>query len=394
MNEKILLVDDEPAVLQGYRRILHNQFELDTAVGGAGALITLAENGPYAVVVSDMRMPEMNGVELLSQIKTLYPDVIRVMLTGNADLNTAINAVNEGSIFRFLTKPCTKDTLARTLTAALVQYRLVTAEKHLLEQTLSGSIHVLTEVLSLVNPAAFGRSVRIRGYMAHAAKALGLTEIWRFEVAAMMSQLGCVTLDPETINAVYSGSKLSPEEQSRYDTHPAIAHDLLVHIPRMEPIAWMIAHQRKPAAVETDLANREMADMRLGAEILRVVLIFDELLHRGLSRTEAAHKVAHQNRALDPRIFEALVEFQPDVDAHQVRACPIQELSIGMILEQEIRTSTGLLLVAKGQEITFPLILKLKNFREKGAVPEEINVLPPRCMAPQGNFKHLSAEAG
>ncbi len=379
MNEKILLVDDEPAILQGYTRILHNQFAFETAVGGAGALIMLAERGPYAVVVSDMRMPEMNGVELLARIKSLYPDIIRVMLTGNADLNTAMDAVNEGSIFRFLTKPCTKDTLARALTAALMQYRLVTAEKELLEQTLSGSIHVLTEVLSLVNPAAFGRAVRIRGYMAHVAKSLGLGGLWRFEIAAMMSQLGCVTLDPETIDAVYAGRTLSPGERARYEAHPQVAHDLVAHIPRMEPIAWMIAHQNRPAAVDTDLLNRDMADMRLGAEILRVVLTFDELVRTGNSRTEAANKVARQNRDLDPRIFHALVELQPESDKREVRSCSTEDLSIGMILEQDVRTSGGLLLVAKGQEITFPLILKLKNFHEKGAAPDTVTVSVATC---------------
>ncbi len=106
----------------------------------------------------------MDGIQLC-RIKAQSPDTIRVMLTGNAEIDTAINAINEGSIFRFLTKPCTREAMAKTLTAALVQYRLVTAEKQLLEQTLSGSIQVLTEVLSLVNPAAFSRAERARRYI-------------------------------------------------------------------------------------------------------------------------------------------------------------------------------------------------------------------------------------
>ena len=100
-------------------------------------------NGPYAVVVSDMRMPGMDGIELLSKIKARSPETIRVMLTGTGDFDTAINAINEGSIFRFLSKPCSKEVMAQTLTAALAQYRLVTAEKQIMEQTLSGCIRVL-----------------------------------------------------------------------------------------------------------------------------------------------------------------------------------------------------------------------------------------------------------
>ena len=158
MRERILLVDDDSNVLDGYRRSLSREFLLETAIGSDEALPLIERNGPYAVIVSDMRMPGMNGIQLLSAVRNASPDTIRVILTGNADLQTAIDAINEGSIFRFLIKPCDREVMARTLTAALMQYRLVTAEKELLEQTLSGSIQVLTEVLSLVNPAAFGRA--------------------------------------------------------------------------------------------------------------------------------------------------------------------------------------------------------------------------------------------
>src|SRR5437868_6956083 len=131
MAERILLVDDDPNLLDGYRRSLSREFLMETALGSQLALKLIAENGPYAVVVSDMRMPGMDGVQFLSKLKAQAPDTVRVMLTGNADMDTAINAINEGSIFRFLNKPCSKETMGKTLTAALLQYRLVTAEKQL-----------------------------------------------------------------------------------------------------------------------------------------------------------------------------------------------------------------------------------------------------------------------
>ena len=133
MVETILLIDDEPAILQGYQRLLRREFQVETAVGGAEALAKLRQQC-FAVVVSDMRMPGTDGVQLLAKIKNEWPETIRIMLTGNADIETAVNAVNNGNIFRFLTKPCGHDLLAKTLTAALLQYRLVTAEKELLEK--------------------------------------------------------------------------------------------------------------------------------------------------------------------------------------------------------------------------------------------------------------------
>ncbi|HKN72612.1 MAG TPA: HD domain-containing phosphohydrolase [Terriglobales bacterium] len=374
MAEKILLVDDDNNILDGYRRSLSREFVMETAMGGEQALKLAADNGPYAVVVSDMRMPGMDGIQLLSKIKAQSPDTIRVMLTGNADTETAINAINEGSIFRFLNKPCSKEMMAKTLTAALVQYRLVTAEKQLLEQTLSGSIQVLTEVLSLVNPAAFSRAERARRYIHHIVTSMKLPNVWQYEVAAMMSQLGCVTLPSETIEAVYSGEKLSATEQTQYDAHPSVAYDLLSKIPRLEPIAWMIEHQNRPVR---EVDDSERKDMRLGAEILRLTLAYEKLIHKGLSRTEAVHTLTGQNKNFSPQFFDALVELDPNSDEGEIRQCRIEALATGMIIQQDVRTGEGELLVSKGQEVTSPLLSKLKNFHARRVISGEVTVSMP-----------------
>jgi len=377
MPEKILLVDDEPNVLQGYQRLLHNEFTTEAAVGGVEALSAVQTRGPFAVVLSDMKMPEMDGIQFFTKVKDLAPDTVRIMLTGYADVKTALSAVNDGNIFRFLTKPCGKETLAATLTAGLTQYRLVTSEKDLLEKTLTGSLTVLADILSVANPAAFSRAMRLRRYMGHVMTKLSLPNRWKFEVAAMLSQLGCVTMVPETIDAVYSGQTLSEKEQALYDTHPKIASDLLKNIPRMESIAWMIAHQNQPITVEGDIRDRERAEMRMGAQLLQATLAFDGLVRKGSSRTEAASRIGRQYKDLDSRIPMALVEVEPEDSEKKVRSCRIEDLTAGMILDREIRTEAGLLITAKNQEVTPSIILKLKNYYEKGAIIGDLVVLIP-----------------
>jgi len=374
MAEKILLVDDDTNILDGYRRSLSREFLMETALGGEQALKLAMECGPYAVVVSDLRMPGMDGIQLLSKIKAHSPDTIRVMLTGNAEIETAIHAINEGSIFRFLTKPCSKEMMAKTLTAALLQYRLVTAEQQLLEQTLSGSIQVLTEVLSLVNPAAFGRAERARRYIHHIVTSMKLGNPWQYEVAAMMSQLGCVTLTPETIDAVYSGEKLSATEQAQYDAHPSVAYGLLSKIPRLEPIAWMIEHQNRSVP---EVGEPARTDMRLGAEILRLTLAYEKLIHKGASRTEAVHSLSHQNKNFSPEFFDALVALDPNAEEGEIRKCRIELLVPGMIIQEEVRTTEKVLLVSKGQEVTSPLLAKLKNFHARRVITGEVTVSMP-----------------
>ncbi len=374
MAEKILLVDDDTNVLDGYRRSLGREFFLETALGGVQALELATDRGPYAVVVSDMRMPGMDGIQLLSKIKALSPDTSRIMLTGNIDIDTAVNAINEGNIFRFLTKPCSREVMAKTLTAALEQYRLVTAEKQLLEQTLSGSIQVLTEVLSLLNPAAFSRAERARRYIHRIAISMKLGNPWQYEVAAMMSQLGCVTLAPETIDAVYQGETLMPKEQAQYDAHPRVAYDLLSKIPRLEPIAWMIEYQDRPAP-ESD--HSQTPDVRMGAKILRVILAYERLIHIGKSRTEAAHVLSRQNTAFSPEFFQNLVALDPNAEDGETLRSRIDELAPGMIIQQEVRAQDGTLLVSKGQEVTPAVVSKLKNLHARRAISGSVTVSMP-----------------
>jgi FixJ family two-component response regulator len=132
--DKILFVDDEAAVLDGYRRILKEHFEVSTALSGDEGLAALQATGPYAVVISDMRMPGMNGSEFLAQVRSKSPESVRMLLTGHADLDAAIDAVNRGKIFRFLTKPCEKPNLIEAIRGGLEEHRLIAAEKEVLRK--------------------------------------------------------------------------------------------------------------------------------------------------------------------------------------------------------------------------------------------------------------------
>lgn len=373
MRERILLVDDDSVVLDGYRRSLSREFLIETAIGPDRALPLIEKDCPFAVIVSDMRMPGMNGIELLNVVRAAAPEIVRIILTGNADLQTAVDAINEGSIFRFLIKPCSREVMAKALTAALLQYRLVTAEKELLEQTLSGSIQVLTEVLSLVNPAAFSRADRARRYIRHVVGAMKMENAWQYEMAAMLSQLGCVTLAPETIEAVYRGEQLTENEQAQYAAHPSIAYDLLSKIPRLEPVAWMIEHQNRPVP---EVAP-EMAGIRRGAEILRLILAYEERIRKGSSRTEAVHQIAKLHPKFSPQFFDALVSLDPNAEDAVVKTCRIEELVPGMIIQQEVKTLDGTLIVSKGQEVTPTVLFRLKNLQARRAISGAVIVEVP-----------------
>jgi response regulator RpfG family c-di-GMP phosphodiesterase len=207
MTNKVLFVDDDANILASFRRRLGRRFDIATVLGGAEGLEALDKEGPFAVVISDQRMPGMDGIEFLREVKKRAADTIRMMLTGNTDQTTAINAVNEGSIFRFFTKPCPPEDMASAIEAGLKQYNLVKAERELLEQTLAGSVKVLTDVLSLVNPEAFQKTRHLRNWARRCAILMGLSNIWELDIAAMLSPIGLITMPPEVYAKVRRGAK-------------------------------------------------------------------------------------------------------------------------------------------------------------------------------------------
>ena len=383
MGGRILYVDDDPSILAAYKRALHRtDFVVQTALGGEEGLAALAENGPFAVVLSDMRMPGMNGIQFLMKVKERAPDTVRMMLTGNSDLRTAMDAVNEGNIFRFLTKPCEKEVLIDAMTAGIRQHQLITAERLLLEETLNASMKVLTDVLSLVNPIAFGRAGRIRRYVQHIVQELKLPDAWQFQTAAMLSQIGWVTLPSETLEKMYAGEELSAEEEAAIASHPEVAGRLLANIPRLGNVAHMIARQEEPFShhlTEDDARHREAS--ALGGHVLRVALGFDRLVTRGVPPEAAVEQLRSRAEEFDPEIVATLESLHVRAASTKLAALNVEGLDAGMILEQDVRSLRGQLLVTKGQEVTFPVLERLRRWAHGTGIEEPIRVRIP-CPSP------------
>ncbi len=372
MSEKILFVDDELSALDGYKRMLHHEFTVDTAIGPAQALTLLEECGPYAVVISDMRMPGMSGSEFLSQIRQSHPYTVRILLTGYAGVSAAIDAVNQGNIFRFLTKSCEKQVLVNAITAGIQQYRLVTSEHELLESTLLASIKVLADVLSAASPEAFGRSMRIAGYVRHMLTKFSLSAPWRFEAAATLSQLGCVTLDSNLLQRAYVGIKLSAEDQTRFATHPISAMQLLAHIPRLEPVAWMIG-QQLVHEIPTEIPGiPDPTEILFGAKMLKLAVTYEQLRSTISIREDLLGRLYERRSEFDLTLLDALSDLPNDTDhTMQLQKVSVIRLRTGMVLAEEIKNGQGVLLVAKGQELTSPLLMKLDSFSRAGLIAKE-----------------------
>ena len=366
-SERVLFVDDEPHVLHGIRRMLFELYDVETATSGEEGLQMLLSEGPFAVVVSDMRMPRMDGADFLSRVRQLAPDSVRMLLTGQTDVEAAIRAINDGEIFRFLCKPCSDEVMQSSLRAASRQYQLVVSERQLLEKTLGGAVKVLVEILGLAAPVAFSRATALKSIVAHLAKGLGLTECWRFEMAAMLSQTGCITLAEDTLERAYAGQELTEQERTMVEEHPMRAHALLSNIPRLEEIAEMIRRQNE---VSKPAAGDEVA---LGASLLRLALDFDRLCTTGMD-TAAAVTRLKATRKYDDRLLEHLKSFEPPRGGTVVKAVRVSELYPNMVFDEDVCALPGNVLGPKGREGTRALIERLRGFAQGSGIQQPIRV--------------------
>lgn len=381
---RILCVDDEPNVLEGLALHLRRRFDVVTAESGQAALKLFENGASFCVVMSDMRMPGMDGAELLSRVRKLAPDAVRVLLTGQAEMKSAIAAINEGQIFRFLTKPCPPADLLAAFDAAVEQHRLLSAERVLLEQTLHGSIKTLVDVLSLTSPLSFGRANRLKTRVSELATKLSLAEKWQLEVAALLSELGSITLPQEVLERVHNGSTLSEAEQKMVARVPDVTEQLLQNIPRLEPVRAMLTRAAKPGRHNGPLSDDpSLHGIELGARILRVAVDFDALEVQGHAPALCIDTMRGREDRYDPTVLETFAALYgtSTVGVEQIRELTLAALKSGMVFTEDLRLTNGALLCARGYEVNQSFLERARNFRP-GSVKEPIRVLvraePPK----------------
>jgi response regulator RpfG family c-di-GMP phosphodiesterase len=375
MSERILFVDDEPNVLEGIRRTLRKQGEIYTAASGAEGLCMLNEAAPFALVVSDMRMPIMNGAQFLAKVREQAPDTVRMILSGQADLQATIAAVNDGHIYRFLSKPCPSEQLLGAVEDGLKQYRLVTAERVLLEQTLNGSVQMLIEILGMVSPAASSRAARLQRHVIELAAALSLPERWQWGLAALVSQIGCVALPKELLSKVEADQALSEEEKCLYESHPDVAGKLLAAIPRLEEVAAIVTAQFMVLNWAGQPEDVRQWDIRtVGQLLLRTCFEFDRLTARGASREAAVERLRASKLGFPQSVIKELLTLSHASMERIVREVRLKDLAIGMILDQDLVSPKGIRLVPTGQEVTRALIVRLTSIASGVGVAEPFRV--------------------
>jgi response regulator RpfG family c-di-GMP phosphodiesterase len=347
-----------------------------TAPSADLALQILQKDSSFAVIVSDYRMPVMNGADFLSQTAAKWPDSARILLTGEADMKGAAAAVNKGQIFRFLTKPCPALTMEKTLEEAVRHHELAKAEKLVLELTLRGSMEVLTEILNLVQPVAFSRADSVYRLAKELIAAVNPPDAWEFEIAAMLCHIGCITIPLDILSKVSKGQSLSEKESAIYQSHPEAGGRLLAKVPRLELVSQMIAHQAKPSGtMPPSMELDEFDRLTLGSHLLKLAIEIEDGIFRGLAKQAVLLEL--RANGCHAALLRAAEEIEFTAAAKNCRTIPSHCLASGMVLDADVNGETGILLIAKEQRLSDTLIEYLQRRLEYAGSEQMVRVRVP-----------------
>ena len=384
-NAKVLFVDDDPNILKSFQRQLRSKFQIEIAIGAQAGLDTLKSSDKFAIVISDMKMPKMNGIEFLREVEKNHPTTVRLMLTGNVDQETAVKAVNEGHVFRFINKPCTPDELAAAIETGVKQHKLITAERDLLQNTLSGSVRLLTDILSMIDPASFGIALDLKEPIRKYGPALGIDSFWEIDLAAMLGHIGTVVLPADIAEKIRDGEQLSEQEEIVSAQVPETARKLLRNIPRLESVAEIIYYLEKNYDGSGFPSNNTRGvEIPLKARVLRIIRDFKKFEKLYFSQQRAFQQLVNLKGHYDPilvEIFGAALTNEacnekPGSERFEI---DVAKLCVGQQLLEDVYTNDNELLVAAGNTVSELLIQRIQNYSDLKGLKKPIVV---DCLIP------------
>lgn len=364
-NGRVLIVDDLQPNVRLLERLLRagGYDAIQPCLDSRQALQNLVEFRPDLVLL-DLHMPHLDGFDVLNRIQSNTPhnEFLPVLVLTADSSSAARDRALKAGAHDFLTKPFDSTEVLLRVGNLLRTRALQRSVTQLLERTLTGAVEALLEILSFSNPIAFARASRIATIVTELLSAVEPADPWSIRVAAGLSQVGAVTLDPGVARKLNEGKPLAKPEQEQVDRLPSIACSLLARIPQLEAVSDTIRDQAEP------FADCQPGDARVGAHILRFAIDLDQLEARGMSRLESISLMRSRTGLYDPDLLD-IAEFRA-IGAHAAPDSVIIESSLaelvpGMVLAKDLLAENGVLLMGRGQEISDRTLELLRNFRER-----------------------------
>lgn len=356
------MVDDDGTILTVFTEQLKHLYDIKAAANPKEGLIALRDEGPFAVVVADMQMPGIGGVEFLIRCLKHCPDSIRILITALEDVRAVAHAINRARISRLLLKPISSAHLDAELLMAVREHERLKAESEIVFAAISSGVKLLTSVLSMTRPAAHLLANQARVVVKRVALQMGIADTWAVELAALLSQTGCLSIPEEVTAKLERGGKMTPQDREIFATHPEIGYRLVKYMPRMEEIAEIIRYQGKrfdgSGSPHNDVKGENIP---LGARILHAVFDYNILLANGFKREDTLGHLRDRQGRYDPKVINALEKATDPTSRSVARELSVDELTCDMKLDQDITTTSGVHIASIGEPVTPELVSRLRD---------------------------------
>ena len=312
---EVLVVDDEPLLLEALsRKLRRSPVTLITATSPVDALEIVANHEEFPVVVADLRMPRMDGIEFFQELAARTPDTTRVLLTGQTEQEAAARAINEGRVFRFLTKPCSTETFLQAINDGVEEHQRIKDDRELNQRLVSGITGALVEVLEQLNPVAMRRATRLRKLCWQIAFDCMVDQAWEVELIGLLTQIGQIFVPPEVTETAIQGKPMGPDGIESYQRYPERGAALLARIPRLDTLAEAVRlHQQRFDGAGANGPPIAGERIPLAARVVKIATDLDDLIQRGQPRAEALASLQHRDGTYDPQILRSFS------DAEQLR---------------------------------------------------------------------------
>ena len=374
MPDRILFIDDDRTLLNTFQRNLQPEFEVDIAEGFPQARSLVESGNVYSVMVVDMRMPGYDGIETINKLRELTPDSVYIMLTGNQDVSTAMQAVNEASVFQFMNKPCEMDDMRQALNAAQNYYNEQSSQREVLDGTFAGSIGFMSDIVEMQSTGLIDTN-RFSTTMDQIGHQMGLQISWDERIAARLALAGTALLSAEERTKLFTLAPNDPEHTEIVSKLCDASARMVERIPRLAQIAKILRHIPK---VDGWISVSLAPDL-ISATLLRVTLYWNLLIVRGVPGKIAAQEI----KLLMPNCTETLVNALSTLDDQGDLQKPVQlhieELREGMVFYEDILDEWGALIVSRGRRLTLPILEKLRFRNEQGKI-DFVKVVEGSCI--------------
>lgn len=413
----IICLDDERVVLDSIKFELQKTFseiliiEIAETTNEAFQLIEelLIDGFEIPIIISDWLMPDMKGDEFLIKVHSILPKTKKILLTGQAPPESIGKVVNNAQLYRFIPKPWNNIDLDLTVTEAFksyykelkiekqqeqllvlnkslktnVQEKIFEIEiqrdqmKFILDKTLCGFASTLINVISNSNNAIFEKSIRAKEIVKRLIFNLELENTWEYEIAALLSQLGCMNIDSDILHKYINNIKLDKRESNIFSKHPVKTYLLLSKIPQFENIANGILNIYDDIKLSNFTFEQGSQSLKI-SKILRFALDYDKNQSLGLNENQILDLFRNDFQIYDNKLIDTF-ESQGTKDVvfsntNKIIAIQIKNLKVGMKLSANLKTKDGKVILNSESEITQSSIFHIIKMKKKYGLEEPIYV--------------------